>query len=345
MIWDFRHLLAVFQCRILKHLMRGLLQPWTRSSIIPKRKISLEEQKAQKEDRFLRGRQIAYLIYEQFRVTGTDDSVENYTDLFTIVLRNDDIQEFDSKWDGILSTMTKIPHDDILEGLYKLRIRESDKLKTVLELYDLETHQKKLGPDYHRLKAMMMRSIEQEIRNKKWTLWEERRGQESGNKTAYAKVFLDVVGNGKPTGSVWKETIVVSATISISVGKVIPSNTSPNSFMQQSERTPSRTRSPRGKSPSGRMSRWPCKYHLGGTCNNSFCERWHPPESVNTIHPNQKFTNIFIWRKATEQCARLQAHSHLHWDQCDWQREQRDAHRRVDRAALSTLHAVCRCVA
>ena len=39
-----------------------------------------------------------------------------------------------------------------LEGLYKLRIRESEKLKTVLELYDLETHQKKLGPDYHRLK-------------------------------------------------------------------------------------------------------------------------------------------------------------------------------------------------
>ena len=62
--------------------------------------------------------------------------------------------------------MTKIPHDDILEGLYKLRIRESEKLKTVLELYDLETHQKKLGPDYHRLKAMVKRSIEQEIRNK-----------------------------------------------------------------------------------------------------------------------------------------------------------------------------------
>ena len=131
-----------------------------------KRKISLEEQKAQKEDRFLRGRQIAYLIYEQFRVTGTDSSVENYTDLFTIFLRNDDIQEFDSKWDGKLLSLTKIPHDDILEGLYKLRIRESEKLRTVLELYDLETHQKKLRPDYHRLKAMVKRSIEQEIRKK-----------------------------------------------------------------------------------------------------------------------------------------------------------------------------------
>ena len=131
-----------------------------------KRRISLEEQKAQKQDRFLRGRQIAYLIYDYFRVTGVHDSVENYADLFTISLRNDDFQEFDSKWDGILLSMTKIPPDDILEGLYKLRIRESEKLKTVLELYDLEIHQKKLGPDYHRLKTMVKRSIEQDIRNK-----------------------------------------------------------------------------------------------------------------------------------------------------------------------------------
>ena len=47
--------------------------------------------KAPKEDRFLRGRQISYLIYEYFRVTGDNDSVENHADLFTLVLRNDDI--------------------------------------------------------------------------------------------------------------------------------------------------------------------------------------------------------------------------------------------------------------
>ena len=62
--------------------------------------------------------------------------------------------------------MTKIPPDDIWEGLYKLRIRESGKLKTVLELYDLEIHQKKLGHDYHRLKTMGKRSIEQNLRIK-----------------------------------------------------------------------------------------------------------------------------------------------------------------------------------
>ena len=62
--------------------------------------------------------------------------------------------------------MTKIPSDDILEGLYKLRIREFEKLKTVLELYNMEIHQKKAGPDYQRLKTIVKRSIEQNLRMK-----------------------------------------------------------------------------------------------------------------------------------------------------------------------------------
>ena len=249
-----------------------------------KRRISLEEQKAQKQDSFLRCRQIAYLIYDHFRVTGSHDSVENYTNLFTIVLRNDDIQEFDSKWDGILLSMTKIPHDVILEGLYKLRIRESEKLKTVLELYDLETHQKKLGPDYYRLKTMVKRSIEQEIRNKNF-------GSRNGNveKNAVVKNQGTKQRVQRILGDCWPwETngqCVKGDNSSFrhdmnKRGKVTPSNPSPNSFMQQNERKSSRTRSPRDRSPSGRTSRWPCKDYLRGTCNNSFCEKWHPPECL-----------------------------------------------------------------
>ena len=66
-----------------------------------KKKVSPEEQKAQREDRFLRGRQIAYMIYDYFRVTGANDTVLDYPELFTITLRNDDIQEFDTRWDEI----------------------------------------------------------------------------------------------------------------------------------------------------------------------------------------------------------------------------------------------------
>ena len=63
----------------------------------PKKKVSLEEQKAQKEDRFPRGRQIAFMIYEYFRVTGADDTVLDYADLFSVTLHDDNIQEFDTR--------------------------------------------------------------------------------------------------------------------------------------------------------------------------------------------------------------------------------------------------------
>ena len=120
--------------------------------------------RAQKEDRFLQGRQIAFMIYDYFRVTGAHDTVLDYADLFSVSLRDDNIQEFDKSWDEVLLSMTKIPSDDILESLYKLRIRESVQLKTVLELYDMEIHQKISMPNYQKLKRMVMRSSDQNLR-------------------------------------------------------------------------------------------------------------------------------------------------------------------------------------
>ena len=101
-------------------------------------------------------------------------------------------QEFDSKLDEILLSMTQITFDEILESFYKLRIRESEKLKIVLELYNMEIHQKKAGFDDHRLKTMLKRSIEHNLRNEEFwgqkrKLWDKRRGQESDDKTAWTK--------------------------------------------------------------------------------------------------------------------------------------------------------------
>ena len=72
-----------------------------------KKKVSLEEQKAQKENGFLRGRQIAFLIYDYFRVTGAHDTALDYADLFSTTFRNDNVQEFDTRWDENLLSITK----------------------------------------------------------------------------------------------------------------------------------------------------------------------------------------------------------------------------------------------
>ena len=84
-----------------------------------KKKVSLEESKAQKQDLFLRRGQIAFMIYDYFRVTGVHDTFLDSADLFSITLRNDDVQELDTRWDEILWSLTKIPPDDVLESLYK----------------------------------------------------------------------------------------------------------------------------------------------------------------------------------------------------------------------------------
>ena len=106
------------------------------------------------------------MIYDCFRVTGAHDTVLDYADLFSVTLRNDDVQDLDTRWDEIQLSMTKIPTDDVLESLYKMRIRESDQLKTVLELYDMEIHQKISLPKYQKLKTMVKRSIDQRLRSR-----------------------------------------------------------------------------------------------------------------------------------------------------------------------------------
>ena len=255
-----------------------------------KRRISLEEQMP-------RSRTVSfevdrsYLIYDHYRVTGTHDSVENYTDLFTIVLRNDDIQEFDSKWDGILLSMTKIPPDEILEGLYKLRIRESEKLKTVLELYDLETHQKKLGPDYHRLKTVVKRSIEQNLRA---TNFEARNGRfETSAVVKKQRVkqreqrTLGECRQWKANGQCSKGDICSFRHDINKHAKSTQPNPSPSSFMLQNERSASRTKSPGGRSPSD------CRARI--TSTTPFCEKWRPPECL--------FYKSVIGCKFGEQCS------------------------------------------
>ena len=124
----------------------------------------------------------------------------------------------------VMESLRHSAADESEDTLNSFTSRTDSGASTVLELYDLETHQKKLGPAYHRLKTMVKRSIEQEIRNRilgaeifilRRTPWSGIREQNS----VYNE-FLEIVGNGKPTGSVWKETIAVSATIWISVGEV-----------------------------------------------------------------------------------------------------------------------------
>ena len=158
--------------------------------------------------------------------------------------------------------MTQIPSDEILESLDKLRIRESEKLKTILELYNMEVHQKKAGPGYHRLKTMVKRSVEQNLRMKNF---EARKGNYETS-----AVFKNLETKQREQRSLgdrwqWKVNGQCSKADNCSFrhdinkrAKSTQPNPSPKSSARQNEKNASRTSSPRGRSPSGKMARLPC---------------------------------------------------------------------------------------
>ena len=145
----------------------------------------------------------------------------------------------------------------------------------------MEIHQKKAGLDFHRLKTMVKRSIEQDIRNKNF-------GARNGNyeRNAVVKNQETKQREQRTLGDCWQWKANEKCSKGLNCifrhdinkrAKMTQPNPSPSSSTRQNERNASRTRRPGGRSPSGRMSRWPCKDYLKGSCTNSFCGKWHPP--------------------------------------------------------------------
>ena len=112
--------------------------------------VCVEEQRAQKDDRFFRGRHLAYMIYEYFRATGAHEAVQGPSDLFKKRLQNDDVQDFHAEWDQTLLSASETLTEMVLEGLYKSKLRDSVQVQTV---FDQETIRNKGQPSYSRLKT------------------------------------------------------------------------------------------------------------------------------------------------------------------------------------------------
>ena len=148
--------------------------------------------------------------------------------------------------------MTRIPPDDILESLYNLRILESDQLKAVSELYDMEIDQKISMPNYQKLKTMEKRRKDQKLRLRKF---DARHGKIETGAVVKNRRGFSGVEKGKGICYQWKEK-----------GQCL--KVDQRSFQHESN---DRARKPTPNRP-------PCKYFLKGICTRSPCEYWHPPE-------------------------------------------------------------------
>ena len=53
------------------------------------------------------------MIHEYFRATGANEAVQGLSNLFSFRLQNDDVQDFDVRWDQALLSASEMPSDVI----------------------------------------------------------------------------------------------------------------------------------------------------------------------------------------------------------------------------------------
>ena len=102
-----------------------------------RKRASVEERRDQQSDQFLRGRQIAYMIYEYFRATEAYATLQGLADVVSTTLQNDDVHDFDVRWDHALLSVSEMPSD------HPRRIVQIEaQLWNVMALYDQEVARK-----------------------------------------------------------------------------------------------------------------------------------------------------------------------------------------------------------
>ena len=88
------------------YLMRNL-QALIFDSRLQKKGLFMEVQNAQQKDGFLRERQIAHMIFDNFIVNGTSEALPDFNYLMRVQLKNDTIRSFNTKHDEVLLDLLK----------------------------------------------------------------------------------------------------------------------------------------------------------------------------------------------------------------------------------------------
>ena len=92
------------------------------------------------------------MIYGHFQSTVAYDAARSLSDFISICLQDDDVQDFDTRWDPILLGTSEMPPENVLEGLYRNRLQGSEQLQTAFAMYKQELSRGSRGAELSKIK-------------------------------------------------------------------------------------------------------------------------------------------------------------------------------------------------
>ena len=109
------------------------------------RQINVIEEGLAAQRKRLKGRQIAWVMYEHFRISDTEGAILEFRYLLAIELKRDNLNTLLNEWESCLIGLKTVPPQDILESLFRKQLERSESLKGMMTLLNMNVTHKWRG--------------------------------------------------------------------------------------------------------------------------------------------------------------------------------------------------------
>ena len=98
------------------------------------RSISLIKEKLGKQVKILKGRQIAWIVYQHYKTSEQEGAILDINDLLNVKHDYKNLRGFINAWESTLEGMSTTPQPDMLETLFLPQLEKNTDLSGLLSL-------------------------------------------------------------------------------------------------------------------------------------------------------------------------------------------------------------------
>ena len=120
-----------------------------------KKRLQLKEIEYSLLGKMVKGRQITWNVFHNFRTTDIDGAMLEWDEIINIELHGDNLSQFLTDWDATCLNINQLPDENFLETMFRKQIEKSTQLRGQMALYWQEVTQKGVKKSYEGLRRIV----------------------------------------------------------------------------------------------------------------------------------------------------------------------------------------------